>query len=201
VTTLASGQDQPIALALGAGSVYWTTPTAVFATPVAGGATTTLGSGQSPTSITTDSTSVYWATGSGPSALLKAPLGGSEVTTVVSTLMLGPGEQLTTMVLVGIAQERIYWQSGLWLMSAPVTGGSVVTLTSIEQTASAVDASGVYWSAGQQILRMPLSGGTTIPFARASYGSANGIALDATSVAWTAGDVYAQQGWVFAAAK
>jgi hypothetical protein len=173
----------------------------VFATPVAGGAITTLASGQSPTSITTDSTSVYWATGSGPSALLKVPLAGGEVTTVVSTLMLGPGEQLTTMVLVGIAEERIYWQSGLWLMSAPVTGGSVVTLTSLGNTPGAVDASGVYWSAGQQIIRMPLAGGTPVPFASASYTLTGYLALNATSVAWTAGDVYAPHGWVFAAAK
>ena len=68
VTTLASAQYTPNAVAVDATSAYWTEHTGyrVMKAPIGGGATTTLASGQTyPNGIAVDTTSVYWVSDDG----------------------------------------------------------------------------------------------------------------------------------------
>jgi sugar lactone lactonase YvrE len=131
--------------------------------PLEGGAVTTLASGQQPDSMALDSSNVYWANDSMPSSLVKVPIGGGAVSTLVTTAAFG----LPQDTIGGIAVDavHVYWDSEYgFVMAMPLAGGAVVTLASNQ---------------------VPVAGGT--PTTLATPGG-NSIALNASLVAWT--DIY-----------
>jgi hypothetical protein len=120
VSTLASGQNSPSAIAVNSTDLYWindgntcaplggctgTTNGSVMALHLSDGTLTVLASGQhSPNSIAIDGASAYWTNYGNcqqdvilsdqpncPGTVLKVPLGGGSVTTLVPQFMVESG--------------------------------------------------------------------------------------------------------------
>ena len=107
--TLASGQVNPLAVAVGAADVYWTTSTGtVMKAPIAGGAAVQVAAGPSGltsfTGLAADATSVYWATND---SILKAPVGGG------APVQVATGQNTPTSVAVdGASVDWTYKNTG-----------------------------------------------------------------------------------------
>jgi hypothetical protein len=146
--TIASGQQTPMGVVVGATSVFWSDETggAVMKAPIDGGTPVPLASGQGVTSIALDATNVYWASG----GLQTVPQsGGSPV-----MLAAAPGSGQNGGNLA-IDDAYVYWgldQDGVQpiLVKVPKGGGDPVPLAPGGGTRSvfavAVDASCVYWT-------------------------------------------------------
>jgi hypothetical protein len=191
--TLVSGQD-PIDFAVDATHIYWANKDTDYSQsmrkmPVAGGAVTTLASGQLNTiQLTLDASYVYW-TGGINSDVMKVPLGGGAVTTLAS------GQEFPIGIAVDAA--RVYWASKTnpgTVRSMPL-GGGAITISSSGQPglvwSIALDATSMYMvSEGSILTKVPLTGGTPVELAP-SDGKGQGynyVAVDATHVYWTTDD-------------
>jgi len=199
-TALASGQADPLAMAIDATNVYWVSQGSISAAngtvvkvPLNGGTPITLASGQSdPIAVAVDATNVYWIdlTAVGTNAyvgtVLKVPIAGGAVTT------LAFGQSSPTAIAVD--GTYVYWTQinpGA-VVKAPVGGGSVITIAGNITTGTlgglAVDSQNLYWSIqGQKvgaIVSSPL-GGNTVVTLKGGLDYPRAMATDSTSIYWT----------------
>jgi hypothetical protein len=183
--TLASPQDEPIALAVtGEGDVYWVTydsPGSVIMEPQSSVPATTLASGDDyPVAIAVDKTNAYWADEGGD--VKKMPLGGGTITTLAST-----GQ---TLFGLAVDSANVYFtNAGAGTVeSVPIGGGPTVTLATGQNGpgAIAVDSSGVYWGDtwGGTVMRVPIGGGGAVTLASGQAPTV-GLTTDSQYVYWT----------------
>jgi hypothetical protein len=158
ITVLADGEFHPLAIAVDANNVYYTTvgwgfhdyPVAVgrvLKVPVTGGTPTVIASGQSsPNALAVDSNSVYWANYFGNS-IMKAPLNGGAPVTLAT--VRGTPQDLV------LDSAYLYWLQGFVnddaVLRIPLAGGDAVALTTsapgnLAPFSIALDCNHVYWT-------------------------------------------------------
>jgi sugar lactone lactonase YvrE len=188
LTTLASGQSMPTAVAVDLTSVYWTEPGTVMKVSLDGGTPTALASSGEPEGVAVDTTSVYW-TDAAAGTVMKVPLDGGTPTTLAS------GQSHPTAIVVDATS--VYWisYSSGDIMKMPLDGGTPTTLmTDLWSPVSiTVDATSVYCGTSGypnsmnphafEVVKVSLDGSyaTFLLGGSAEY-SANGIMVDGTSV-------------------
>ncbi len=146
-TTLATTFVQT-QMAVDSTNVYFTTGTACCAqgtsaccgmaslekVPIGGGTTTKLAAASYPTSVTFDSSLVYWADG----VLEKVPIAGGSVSTVSPSASA-----------VAVDAALVYWTTGTAVMAQAKTGGTPITLATgpgvVQLGRIVLDATSVYW--------------------------------------------------------
>jgi hypothetical protein len=172
--------------------VYWTSyqTGTVTDTPVDGGASVTLASGQqAPMAIALDPLNVYWTNTSGSGAVMKAARpGGSPVLVASAQYAFQIATDLTA----------VYWISAGNLVKMPLGGGPLLTvassLPSTNPTALAVDSTNAYVGFDEDgnepiLVQVPLNGDPVVTLVPGGgLQSVEGIALDAKCVYWTESD-------------
>ena len=202
VTTLASNQIGPVALAIGSDTVFFGTigddnsgvaKGGLFRVPAVGGATSQLATGWIfAGGVTTDASYVYWTGLSNPFGLHRASLDGG------APQGLGPDQ---VFYYVAVDGTRIYLSqpatipANSRLVSMPLAGGDVSVLVPHEVALSGVmtiDESFVYYadaSSGQiSLARIPKGGGSATKLVKRA---ANAIAVDGLDMYWVQGDATA----------
>ena len=137
--------------AVDATSVYGSDGSTIGKTPISGGATITLASGQNGVArMAVDATNVYW-TATNDGTVMKAPIDGSGPPVALAVLQNYP---------TGIAVDAtsVYWTNHTGaascaagaVMKVPIGGGTPVALATDQPSADgiAVDAANVYWTTG-----------------------------------------------------
>ena len=189
VVTLARGQLAPDAITVDSTSVYWLTqgdslhPSTVVSVPRCGGAKVTLWTGSLGTGvgsgIAVGSGNVYWTGGSGVRAV---PVAGGTSTLVSSKASYH----------LAIDSMNAYWTSygpaGV-VTKAPLLGGKSTKLaTAPYATDVAVDSESVYFTSNAGVFKVPIAGGVTTTLWPGGAGGANLLAIDDSSVYWTASE-------------
>jgi hypothetical protein len=183
---LASGQDQPIGIAVSGGNVIWTNESSgstngtVMKVATGGGTPVTLASGQgAPYEIAVDGANVYWTNITAPLGVMTVPIAGGTPT------QFAPG---TSPWAITAHDGNVYWTDGDAILTEPSGGGTIVTLASGQPFpfALAADSSNVYFTTSRgagALLSMPLAGGApTTLFAGAADSR---LAIDTTSIYFT----------------
>jgi hypothetical protein len=203
VTTLASGQVDPEAIAVDDANLYWgnvgddnsgVNKGALVRSPLDGGALTVLSdAGVDTGNVTTDGRYLYSTATNWYSAdagyffgAWRQPVGGGPVTTLFTV------PSYVYYVVVDATYAYVSQANGvngsLHILRVPVSGGTPVALapTNVDYPGIlAVDGTNLYYQGGGQLTRLPTSGGPPVVLAPAS---ASGIATDGTSVYWVEGD-------------
>ncbi len=185
MTTLVTGQNEPLLLAVDSGFIYWGNfgDGTINKFSLTDKTVTNLATGQTqPGGLAVDSTYVYWAS-SGNGTINRAPLAGGPVTTLYSNQSVPIG--------LAVDSNNVYWTNGGdgTIYKAPLTGGGAVTLLADSNLTFglAVDGTYVYWSTNQAgtgtINRVPLAGGTATTLVT-GQNQAGGLAVTSTNVYW-----------------
>jgi hypothetical protein len=204
VTTVASGQDRPIDIAVDDAHLYWLNEGqgadgSVMQADLDGGALIALATGLDvPTALALDGTSVYW-TNYGPDAcpaggpcvsqgtVMKVPIGGGAVTTLASGQVHPQG--------IAVDTTSVYFTTDTQIMKVPLGGGAVTVVSDSCASASsappephmAVGAGNVYFTAVGKVWKAPVSGGACT-LAGGGPTAATAIALDTTTLYWAGGN-------------
>jgi hypothetical protein len=185
VVTLASGQDQPIGIAVYGADVYWTNEASgtkngtVMKVPVGGGTPVAIASGVDvPFLLAVDGTNAYFTViGSTPAVMVVPVTGG-----VPAVFASG-----TSPWAITVQGGSVYWTDSGSVFSAPTSGVGAggPTLLAAGQSfpfSIAADASNVYWtnaSGDGALLSLPRTGGT--PKTLASSTGMASLAIDASN--------------------
>ena len=134
--------------------------------------------------LAVDSTSVYFTTGD---AVMKVPLAGGTLTTLVSTPFTTGIALQGNNVYFTTSSDAVEDPSTGTVMSVPIGGGPPMTIASGQASPGpiAVSSAGVFWSNSHAVMTVPLAGGTPKAFFPAG---ARGIALDAANAYLTTAD-------------
>jgi hypothetical protein len=187
VEVLASGLDDPKALAAGRTDLFWTTGLGLMQVAKAGGSPSVFVATSEgvASAIAVDDTYVYWS-GSYDSKLMRAAIAAP-----TSELLADGQDDISAIVLDASAIYWDNWQTGT-IMMLPKSGGAprALTASAHRPTALAVDATHIYWTedvsdAQGAVLSMPLVGGTPTTLASGQDGP-RGMAINSTYVYWTA---------------
>jgi hypothetical protein len=188
-TVFANGEDGPGHIRVQGTNAYW----ARGADPIGqimrqalsgapGSATSISGPLASPTALSIDTTTAYFALSSG--SIYRVPLAGG------TTTLLSSGQTQMHPFDIAADATHVYWSNnGLpsGIMRVPIGGGTATPLysnTTSYVSGIAIDATYIYFGMGQEVLRMPLAGGTPETIA-ANQGLPFMIAVNATHVYWT----------------
>jgi hypothetical protein len=174
---LVSNQQNPIFVAVNATNIYWDLAHgSVLTQPLAGGPPTLLYSGNDAEGLVIDSTYIYWSTYLS-NTILRMPLGGGEVVTLLTTdrRPLGVAVDATSLYFTTFYGE---------LMKMPIGGGTPVTImpSSVSFAAGvAVNATDIFFGTATGVQKVPIGGGSPALF-WASQGVTFGVTLDALNL-------------------
>lgn len=137
-----TGEFSPIAI--DADNLYWSTDTATYQEPLAGGQALSIG--PAPAALAVDDSYVYFALNGSPTgSIVRVPIGGGAQTTIASG-------RLPDLMAIAVDATRVYWIEGYGTIgqgavaAVDKSGGTPVILASGLQdpSAIAVDDSNVY---------------------------------------------------------
>ncbi len=183
VTKLATGPDNTVAMAIDATNIYWAAQAdqsgegTIMSVPIAGGAVTTLATGQDPGGLAVDATTVYWTS---DSQVFSVPIGGGTTTNLVPTVF--------DYTALATGSGDVFLLGSSKVFKEPATGGTPTTLFMGTNTFAgiAVDSTNVYFSESgttDGVRKVPIAGGTATTIS--SYTGAPGaIAVDSTNIYW-----------------
>lgn len=189
---LASGQNNPRAIALDGEYVYWAnsaTDGSIVRVPDLGGTVSTLAEGvRFASALAVDSSNLYW-TSVEEGALVSMPVSGGDVATMAHNL----SQPWAVAVDVGNVYAVTNEVSGS-VYAVPIGGSTTVTLATAQAQATdvAVDDGRVYWSSQTDGKIQSTSRDRIAPVTLEISKTASkvgAIALDADNVYWVGTDV------------
>jgi hypothetical protein len=211
--TIASGNIDPVDIALAGGSVYWTDNGGfgddVFLVSAGGGAVTPVNpnpDGLTAGGLAVDATNVYFTANAIEATVtgyvFKVPLGGGTPTTLYEGAPTGgssgvPGPSSGGILVNG---GNLYWittnetKSSYDIVKMPVDGGAITTLATSESIdLIATDGESIYWQTYTftgsntygMLMKVSVDGGTPPVTVATGFEPGVGVAVDDQYVYWT----------------
>jgi hypothetical protein len=191
-TTLVSPLDTPEYIAVNAAGIFWANANDVDTLLSDGGtspiATYTEQYPPAVVALTADTTNVYWTLQPSTSIalLLKAPVGGGPVTTMLAP----PSTPSNNIVLDGTSLYYSDTSGNLWKVpiDAPDAGSAVRLTTQAGMQFIATDGASVYFTTPTSIMSVPVdSDGGAATVIASGVSQPTWITVGATYVYWTSG--------------